>query len=61
MSRKKTFSHHVEINRILQPTFGVIVYQEQIIQLIQISAGYSLAEADIFRRAISKKTARVNE
>ncbi|GAF21280.1 DNA polymerase III alpha subunit [Bacillus sp. JCM 19047] len=53
--QKKTFSHHVEINRILQPTFGVIVYQEQIIQLIQISAGYSLAEADIFRRAISKK------
>lgn len=53
--RKTKFSKHEAINRVLQSTFGVIVYQEQIIQLIQISAGYSLAEADVFRRAISKK------
>ena len=44
-----------DIKKILAPTYGIIVYQEQIIQIVQKIAGFSLAEADLFRRAISKK------
>lgn len=40
---------------ILSPTYGIIVYQEQIMQITQKVAGFSLGEADLFRRAISKK------
>lgn len=40
---------------ILKNTYGIIVYQEQIMQISQVFAGYSLGEADILRRAISKK------
>ena len=40
---------------ILKPTYGIIVYQEQIMQIASIMAGYSLAEADILRKAMSKK------
>lgn len=43
------------LKEILEPTFGQIVYQEQIMQIASKMAGFSLAEADIFRRAISKK------
>ncbi len=44
-----------ELEPILKSTYGIIVYQEQIMQITQKVAGFSLAEADIFRRAISKK------
>ncbi len=44
-----------EIEPILSSTYGVIVYQEQIMQIVQKVAGFSLGEADLFRRAISKK------
>ena len=40
---------------ILKETYGVIVYQEQVIQVAQIIAGYSLGQADILRRAMGKK------
>ena len=40
---------------ILEPTYGIIVYQEQIMQIAQTMAGYTLGEADILRRAMSKK------
>ncbi|MCL2520528.1 MAG: DNA polymerase III subunit alpha [Spirochaetaceae bacterium] len=40
---------------ILKPTYGVIVYQEQVMQVAQIYAGYSLGGADILRRAMGKK------
>jgi DNA polymerase III subunit alpha len=40
---------------ILEPTYGVIVYQEQVMQIFQEMAGYSLAQADIVRRAMGKK------
>ncbi|AGL90249.1 DNA polymerase III subunit alpha [Candidatus Phytoplasma australiense] len=43
------------IDHILKPTHGVILYQEQIMQIASLFAKYSLAEADLFRRAISKK------
>jgi len=44
------------IKDILVPTYGIIIYQEQIMQILQVFAGFSLAQADIFRRAISKKS-----
>lgn len=44
---------------ILKPTYGIIIYQEQIIQIARTLAGYSLGEADILRRAISKKKEEV--
>lgn len=40
---------------ILKNTYGIIVYQEQIMQIARVYAGFSYAEADIFRRAVSKK------
>jgi len=44
-----------QLKPILAPTFGIIIYQEQIMQIAQVMAGFSLAKADDFRRAISKK------
>ena len=43
------------LKEILEPTYGQIVYQEQIIQIASKMAGFTLAQADVFRRAISKK------
>ena len=40
---------------ILKSTYGIIIYQEQILEIARVIAGYSLGEADILRRAISKK------
>lgn len=40
---------------ILRPTYGILVYQEQVMQTAQILAGFSLGEADLLRRAMSKK------
>ena len=44
-----------QLKPILQPTFGIIIYQEQIMQIAQVMGGFTLAKADDFRRAISKK------
>ena len=44
-----------DIKTILESTSNIIIYQEQVIQMVQKIAGFSLAEADLFRRAISKK------
>lgn len=46
---------HVDLEDILSPTYGVIIYQEQIMQIANRFAGFSLGEADILRRAMSKK------
>ncbi|MBR2891470.1 MAG: DNA polymerase III subunit alpha [Bacilli bacterium] len=46
---------HPDLEAILRPTYGIIVYQEQIILIACKFAGYSLGEADILRRAVSKK------
>jgi DNA polymerase III subunit alpha len=40
---------------MLKETFGVIIYQEQVMQIAQVLAGYSLGEADLLRRAMGKK------
>ena len=50
---------HNDIKDILEPTYGTIVYQEQILLIAQRFAGYSLGEADILRRAVSKKKSDV--
>ncbi|MFN7143375.1 MAG: DNA polymerase III subunit alpha, partial [Myxococcota bacterium] len=42
---------------VLQSTYGTIVYQEQVMQIAQVLAGYSLGEADLLRRAMGKKDA----
>ena len=47
------------IEDILKPTYGIIIYQEQIMQICQKVASYSLGDADILRRAISKKNIKV--
>lgn len=53
--RKKVFYLHSVLEPILKETYGVIVYQEQVIQIANKVAGMSLAEADILRRAMGKK------
>ena len=46
---------HPKLEEVLKETFGVIVYQEQVMQAAQILAGYSLGQADLLRRAMGKK------
>jgi len=46
---------HPKIEPVLKETFGVIIYQEQVMQIAQILSGYSLGEADMLRRAMGKK------
>jgi DNA polymerase-3 subunit alpha len=48
-----------ELEAILQPTFGVITYQEQVMRIAQVLAGVSLAEADVLRKAVGKKDAEL--
>ena len=52
---KDRVSIHPMIDHILEETQGIIVYQEQVMQIAQIMAGYSLGEADLLRRAMGKK------
>ena len=44
-----------ELEALLKETLGVIVYQEQVMQIANVLAGYSLGEADLLRRAMGKK------
>ena len=44
-----------ELEQLLKETLGVIVYQEQVMQIANVLAGYSLGEADLLRRAMGKK------
>jgi DNA polymerase-3 subunit alpha len=46
---------HPDLKPILKPTHGVILYQEQVMQIAQVLAGYSLGAADLLRRAMGKK------
>jgi len=52
---------HPVLKEILEPTSGIIIYQEQIIKIANLFAGYSLGEADLLRRAVSKKQQGVLE
>jgi DNA polymerase-3 subunit alpha len=55
MGRKPVDTVHPLIAPYLKDTYGVIVYQEQVMQIAQVLAGYSLGEADLLRRAMGKK------
>ena len=46
---------HPDLEGVLKETYGVIIYQEQVMQIAQILSGYSLGEADLLRRAMGKK------
>ncbi len=53
--KKKITYPHPTLEQILKPTYGIIVYQEQIMQIANVLAGYTMSEADILRKAIGKK------
>jgi DNA polymerase-3 subunit alpha len=46
---------HPKLENLLKETFGVIIYQEQVMEIAQLLAGYTLGEADLLRRAMGKK------
>lgn len=57
--RKVTNYLHPKLEPILKETFGVILYQEQVMQIVQTLAGFTLGQADILRRAMGKKKASI--
>ena len=57
--RKEISYAHPDLEEILSDTFGVILYQEQVMKIASTMAGFSLGEADLLRRAMSKKKAEV--
>ena len=52
--RKPDYIHET-LEKILKPTYGIIIYQEQVMQIAQTLAGFTAGEADILRRAMGKK------
>lgn len=48
-----------ELKPVLENTYGAIIYQEQIMQIVQVIGGFSLGEADLIRRAMGKKDAKI--
>ncbi len=52
---------HPKLEPILRNTYGIMVYQEQVMQIAQAIAGYSLGEADLLRRAMGKKKKEIME
>jgi len=55
LGREKVRYPHPALEEILAPTYGVITYQEQVMRIANVLAGYSLAEADVLRKAVGKK------
>lgn len=53
--RAKSEYWHESLTSILKPTYGIILYQEQVMQIAQVLAGYTLGGADLLRRAMGKK------
>jgi len=52
---KKPDYIHESLEKILKPTYGIIIYQEQVMQIAQVLAGFTAGEADVLRRAMGKK------
>jgi len=52
---------HPKIKKILEPTYGVIIYQEQVMKIAQVLSGFSAGEADILRKAMGKKKSAILE
>ncbi len=55
--REETRYPHPDLREILEPTYGVILYQEQVMRIAHVLAGFTLAEADVLRKAVGKKDA----
>ena len=50
---------HPSLEAPLEPTYGIIVYEEQVIRIANVIAGFSLGEADVLRKAVGKKDAKL--
>ncbi len=59
--KEKVVYPHVMLEKILKPTYGIMVYQEQIMQTAQIMGGFTLGGADLLRRAMGKKKMDIME
>jgi DNA polymerase-3 subunit alpha len=55
--REEVRYDHPDLQPILEPTYGIIVYQEQVMRIANVLGGYNLAEADVLRKAMGKKIA----
>jgi DNA polymerase-3 subunit alpha len=55
LGQEKITYPHPSLREILEPTYGVITYQEQVMRIANVLAGFSLAEADVLRKAVGKK------
>ncbi|MFT7184205.1 MAG: DNA polymerase-3 subunit alpha, partial [Oceanicoccus sp.] len=55
--RKKVVYLHESLEKILKKTYGIAIYQEQILEIARVFSGFTLGEADLLRRAIGKKIA----
>jgi len=55
LGQEKVSYPHPLLEEVLKPTYGVITYQEQVMRIANVLAGYSLAEADVLRKAVGKK------
>ena len=53
--KKPDYIHEESLKDILKPTYGIIIYQEQVMQIAQVLAGFTPGEADILRKAMGKK------
>ncbi|MCX6796651.1 MAG: DNA polymerase III subunit alpha, partial [Candidatus Falkowbacteria bacterium] len=58
-SRKKPTYLHPKLEPILAKTYGVAIYQEQVMQIARALAGFTIAEADVLRKAVGKKIAKL--
>jgi len=59
LGQEKVSYPHPLLKEILEPTYGVITYQEQVMRIANVLAGFSLAEADVLRKAVGKKDAEL--
>jgi DNA polymerase III subunit alpha len=59
LGQEKVTYPHPSLREILEPTYGVITYQEQVMRIANVLAGFTLAEADVLRKAVGKKDAEL--
>ena len=59
LGQEKVTYPHPSLREILEPTYGVITYQEQVMRIANALAGFTLAEADVLRKAVGKKDAEL--
>ncbi len=55
LGQEKVTYPHPSLQEVLEPTYGVITYQEQVMRIANVIAGFTLAEADVLRKAVGKK------